>query len=253
MTEGLANTSRLESEEPRNGDELDADRLLTGDVGLTVLLAVQALVTFVIVPLATSWADMRWVLDLARLLFAGVCVVALTSRRSVQAALLAGLVTLVAVPRLWDHLGSPIGLGGRLHHDLIATTAFGFNALVTVLVARGAFGPGRVTNHRVLGAVLVYLNVAILFAIAYDLLEANLPGAIRDASGRVFAHPVGVYLADLSYFSLSTITSTGYGDLVPVHPLARSLANLEAMFGQLFPAILVSRLVTLHIAHRGWR
>jgi voltage-gated potassium channel Kch len=134
---------------------------------------------------------------------------------------------------------------------MIAVVAFGFNLLVTVLVARRAFGPGRVSAHRVQGAVLVYLNVAALFAIAYSLIEAHAPGAIRSAtSGMIVAAP-GARTAELSYFSLSTITTVGYGDFLPVDPLARSLANLEAVFGQLFPATFLARLVALHLAHTG--
>ena len=53
----------------------------------------------------------------------------------------------------------------------------------------------------------------------------------------------------LTYFSVATITTAGYGDIVPIHPIARSLANLEAVFGQLFPATLLARLVALHLAH----
>jgi voltage-gated potassium channel Kch len=53
----------------------------------------------------------------------------------------------------------------------------------------------------------------------------------------------------LTYFSLSTLTTTGYGDVVPVLPLARSLANLEAVMGQLFPATLLARIVALHLEH----
>ena len=56
--------------------------------------------------------------------------------------------------------------------------------------------------------------------------------------------------ASFSYFSLTTITTTGFGDIVPVHPLARSLATLEAVFGQLFPATLLARLVSLNVAHQ---
>ena len=47
------------------------------------------------------------------------------------------------------------------------------------------------------------------------------------------------------------LTTTGYGDIHPLHPLARSLCNLEAIFGQLYPATLLARLVTLEIAHRS--
>jgi hypothetical protein len=43
-------------------------------------------------------------------------------------------------------------------------------------------------------------------------------------------------------FSFVTLTSTGYGDIVPMHPIARSLANLEAIIGQLYPATLLARL-----------
>jgi hypothetical protein len=52
------------------------------------------------------------------------------------------------------------------------------------------------------------------------------------------------------YFSFTTITSTGFGDIVPVHPLARSLANLEAIVGQLYPATLLARVVTLELQFR---
>jgi hypothetical protein len=54
------------------------------------------------------------------------------------------------------------------------------------------------------------------------------------------------------YYSLSTLTSTGYGDLLPIHTVARSLSNLEAIIGQLFPATLLARIVTLEMqARRG--
>ena len=46
------------------------------------------------------------------------------------------------------------------------------------------------------------------------------------------------------------MTTTGYGDVAPLHPIARSLCNMEASFGQLYPATLLARLVTLEIEHR---
>jgi hypothetical protein len=51
----------------------------------------------------------------------------------------------------------------------------------------------------------------------------------------------------LVYFSFVTLTSVGYGDIVPVHPVARSLCNLESIIGQLYPATLLARLVTLEL------
>jgi Ion channel len=56
--------------------------------------------------------------------------------------------------------------------------------------------------------------------------------------------------SNVIYFSFATLTTTGYGDVFPVHPLARSLCNLEAVFGQLYPATLLARLVTLELVDR---
>jgi hypothetical protein len=47
--------------------------------------------------------------------------------------------------------------------------------------------------------------------------------------------------------SFGTLTTAGSGDIVPLHPIARSLCNLEAMIGQLYPATFLARLVTLEI------
>jgi hypothetical protein len=239
-------TSKLGSQQA--AQDVAGRRELDGDISLSLLLATQVLVTFVVVPIGALWTGGHWLLDLGRLLFAALCSLALTSRRSVRAALLGSLVVLAAGPPLWDRLGTSFGLSFESRHGLIGLTAFGFNALVTALVFRSTFGPGRITVHRVLGAVLVYLNVAVLFAIGFDLLDTWIPGAISNLPQQPFVAGRGARTAELSYFSLSTITCMGYGDLAPVHPLARSLANFEGVFGQLFPPIFLARLVGLHLA-----
>jgi hypothetical protein len=48
-----------------------------------------------------------------------------------------------------------------------------------------------------------------------------------------------------------TLTTTGHGDIVPLHPYARSLANVEAIIGQIYTATLLARLVTLELAHEN--
>lgn len=73
--------------------------------------------------------------------------------------------------------------------------------------------------------------------------------AIRPSASGFLAAVPRVRTAELSYFSLTTITTTGNGDIVPVSHLARSPANLEAVFGRLFPATFVARLVALHLVH----
>lgn len=221
------------------------------DASLSALLVVQALTLFVALPLGSVTPVGRVLLDVSHLAFAAIGAVALTRRGVVRGALLAGVMLLAAGPAVELRFGARMGIGADVFHEAVALVAFAFNALVTALAARRVFGQGRVTAHRLQGAVLIYLNVAALFAIAYGLLEAHAPGAITASGGGVLAVgriPPGARTAGLSYFSLTTITTTGYGDLVPVHPFARSLANLEAVFGQLFPATLLARLVALHLA-----
>lgn len=224
-------------------------RMLEDDTSLSALLVVQLLTLFVVIPLGAGHPTGRMLHSISDLAFAAVSAVSLTRRRAVRGALLGGLaLLLVATSGTARLLGARARIDAGVEHETIALVALAFNALVTALVARRVFGPGRVTAHRIQGAVLLYLNVAALFAILYGMLDAHAPGAFVPAGGGTLGGGPGVRPAVLTYFSLVTITTTGYGDLAPFHPLARSLANLEAVFGQLFPATLLARLVALHLA-----
>ena len=112
-------------------------------------------------------------------------------------------------------------------------------AVVTQVVFRG----GRVTYHRIIGAILLYLLIAVAFATLFLFVGLSDPGAIKGIS---FDDDQSLASA-LFYMSFVTLTSTGYGDIVPVHPLARSLCNIESVIGQLYPATLLARLVTLEM------
>jgi len=107
--------------------------------------------------------------------------------------------------------------------------------------------PGIVTVHRVLGAVALYLNIGLMFGTVYRLIWHFIPDAMANIPSG------GGWQADATilYFSFVTLTSTGFGDIVPVHPLVRTLANVEAVIGQLYPATLLARLITLEL--RGHR
>ena len=219
------------------------------DLGLSALLTVQALTLFVVVPIGTNHPAGHILHDISHLVFALVCVLFLTRRRAVQAGMIAALTLLALGPTISGHLLSPLGLSGEWEHNAIAFTALAFNIAVSALVATHVFGPGRVNVHRVQGAVLLYLNVAAMFAIIYSALEAHSPGSIVFSGGGLIDRGTSLRTATVTYFSLTTITTTGYGDLVPIHPVLRSLANLESVFGHLFPATLLARLVALHVAH----
>jgi hypothetical protein len=115
------------------------------------------------------------------------------------------------------------------------------------VVAVAVFAPGRITHYRIQGAILLYLNFAMIFIALYRLLAEISPGAFR---GLTIAPTDPGFVAAITYFSLSDLTTAGFGDIVPIHPFARSLANLEAIIGQLYPATLLARIVTLELEHR---
>jgi Ion channel len=119
-------------------------------------------------------------------------------------------------------------------------------AALAYVVARAVFAPGRVTYHRITGAVLLYLTIGQIFVGLYGMVDLVVPHSLSGVS--VAEAPK--LLSDLIYFSFSTLTTVGYGDIVPVHPIARSLSSVEAIIGQLYPATLLARLVTLELEDR---
>jgi hypothetical protein len=117
---------------------------------------------------------------------------------------------------------------------------------LSVVVARAVFGPGRVTYHRVVGAVLLYLAMGLVFVALYGFVALSVPNAFTNLATLKGDFAIA---GNLIYFSFVTLTTTGYGDIAPLHPYARSLANVEAIIGQIYPATLLARLVTLELAH----
>jgi hypothetical protein len=133
--------------------------------------------------------------------------------------------------------------GGHVALDVsLQATAWLLIALVIIwTVAQAVFGPGRITYHRIVGAILLYLTIGLVFVALYTMVGAYSPNAF---SGTTITARVSLP-SDLVYFSFTTLTTLGYGDIMPVHPIARSLSNVEAIIGQVYPATLLARLVSL--------
>jgi len=121
------------------------------------------------------------------------------------------------------------------------------SVIISLVVGRAVLAPGPITAHRVLGAIVLYLNfgtiAAAVYRVIWDIDPAAFGGIAPDATpGRV----TGI----LVYFSFVTLTTTGYGDIFPVNAFARGIANLEGIIGQLYPATLLARFVTLELEAR---
>src|SRR5512136_3071596 len=117
-----------------------------------------------------------------------------------------------------------------------------------IFILRYVYKEGPVTRQRIEGAIAAYLLITIAFAIGYTLISFLIPGAFRfPDKPPIIGDPRFGYI--LHYFSISTITTLGYGDIVPVHPFSRTLATIEAFVGQLYPSILLARLVSFSVVH----
>jgi voltage-gated potassium channel Kch len=209
--------------------------------GLSALMFIEGTLIFVIIPLASVGMMPGFVLA-AMFILLVLATLVVTSRSHWAAG-----VVLIAV------LLSPVGAFVHAEHPTAFTESLSLGArllalsALSVVIARAVFGPGRVTWHRVQGAIVLYMNFALFFFTLYRFLNTLMPDAFHGLPQSGAEHGSG---AALLYFSFSTLTTVGYGDITPVYPLARNLANLEAVIGQLFPATLLARLVSLEIEHR---
>jgi voltage-gated potassium channel Kch len=203
--------------------------------GLSALLLLELLAIFVVRPLSELGVLSFRVSNVAVLLvlIAGCAVV--SRHRFALAAILASILAGWVTIYLREVLPSVETVCANLAAILV------FLAVLTSVVGHAVFAPGRVTFHRVQGAIVIYLHLALIFSVLYLMVALFEPNAFKPPINAV--EHLGT--AQSIYFSFVALTSTGYGDIVPVQPFARSLANLEGLVGQLFPATLIARLVTL--------
>jgi hypothetical protein len=151
------------------------------------------------------------------------------------------IAAILVVAAVTLHLPSTV----EIYLDTLAWLIAGVT--LSIVVAQAVYAPGKVTLHRIVGAVFLYLNVGLIFVALFGFVALVVPDAF---SGLGPIEGNLIIAGKLVYFSFVTLTTTGYGDITPLHPYARSLANLEAIFGQLYPATLLARLVTLELEQR---
>lgn len=111
-----------------------------------------------------------------------------------------------------------------------------FVAFTIAVLMKNMFCAREVTADMIVGGVCIYLLLGILWTLFYSIISIFDQGAITLSNDRSFL-----------YFSLTTLTTLGYGDLVPISEAARVMTNLEAIAGQMYIAVFVARLVGLHI------
>jgi hypothetical protein len=214
--------------------------LLTEERSLTFLLALLLVNLFVLLPTSRGERLFEVITSLAYSLILLAGLLTMARHRALQAVFTVFIFLAVVIhtgriifrlPGLagWDFLFSSLSLVGLL--------------IVTLWMV---YQEGPVTGHRIRGAIAAYLLLAVLFANAYGLINHLIPGAFNIPPVQYQTEQVEAFY----YFSVVTLTTVGFGDITAVSPVARSFVMFEALIGQLYPAILIARLVTLEIETR---
>jgi len=117
--------------------------------------------------------------------------------------------------------------------------------LIVFILLRQVFAVGPITSMRIQGAIAAYLGFGIAWAHAFHITSFINPGSFSTTTHELTS------VTDWVYFSFVTLTTVGYGDIVPVKPIARSLATSEAVTGQLYLAVLLAHLVSMRVSSSG--
>jgi Ion channel len=211
------------------------------DPTMTALLVLEISIIFVMSPLRAMGMAPHPMVLITIVLLIMIAVVTLSRSRGAVVLILVSIALNLAGTLI--HFVDPTSptLVLRTAGELVARGVLGW------VVAEAVFAPGRINHYRVQGAIVLYLNFAMMFGALYRLLAEIYPNAFRGLTGGT--HDPG-FVDTMTYFSFSVLTSASFGDIFPLHPLARCLANLEAVIGQLYPATLLARIVTLELEHR---
>ena len=135
---------------------------------------------------------------------------------------------------------------------LLQTVLWMFTLIyVIATILRAIFASLEVTVETLLAALCVFLLMGLLGAFAFTLIDFTLPGSFQAL------HGPGVVWADersratefmrLFVFSYATLSGSNYAEVAPATGFARNAASLEAMTGQIYLAVVVARLVGLHV------
>lgn len=132
----------------------------------------------------------------------------------------------------------------RLVEAVLLASQVLFHGYAVVALMAYVLNDSLITLDELFAIASAYILLALFWASAYALLVHFVPGAIHIEAAN---NPDGVVsFAELVYFSTTTITSVGFGEITPVVPAARSLVMLQQVAGVLFVALVIARLTTLY-------
>ena len=211
------------------------------DYRYTLLLV--ALLALVLAPLVFDASDQRSLTfragSLGVMLFGILAVLQHRKTRTIA-------VTLAVLASV-AHGGSFV-YGTQFYPQLRLALSAAFFSFMAVIIVRDVLRSEVITWDRIQGAVSAYLLFGVAWGVLYAWAGLGDPQAF---SGAVGATPQSG--EPMIYYSFVTLTTLGYGDITPVSQTARTLAWLEAAFGQIYLVVLVAHLVSRQLTHSRWR
>jgi hypothetical protein len=214
-----------------------------------LVLLVALLVFMMVRPFCLGSAIGSMVMDTLLILVFLSCINAISESKGVL-YFMSTLFVIHFVLKLLRYVISSLSMN-EVFLTAMSSIAIVFQVMAVVLVLAHVLKGGRVTRDRIAAAICVYLLLGAVWAQAYTIMEVLHPGSFVLNNALIGAESGIRYRAfDAFYFSFVTLTTLGYGDITPVHHVARAFATLEAVVGPLYLAILIARLVGLHIAQK---
>ncbi len=125
-----------------------------------------------------------------------------------------------------------------------AVAFFGF---IGIIVLSDVLKAEKVTTDTIYAAICVYLLIGVTWALLYSVMEGIRPESFVIAHAQL--SNATEYIPHFLYYSFVTLTTLGFGDITPITPAAKSFSYMEAVTGQIYVAVLIARLVGLHIAY----
>ncbi|MFA5812377.1 MAG: ion channel [bacterium] len=120
-----------------------------------------------------------------------------------------------------------------------------FILISIISIGKHVFVADRVTANRIIGSICLYMLLGMFFAFLFAAMGLLSPQSFdMSHAGETTSM---VTLRDFIYFSYSTLTTTGYGDMIPAHPISRMVVCVEEVAGSIYLAIMVARLVGMHV------
>lgn len=210
-------------------------------IGRFLFLLISMLLVFIIRPFLEGFIGIKFLMDLfySIILFSGIYAVS-KKKHTFYIALIIACPALIAQ---WS------GYLVTFHSSFLVGKIFAalFYAFMGIVILDYLFKEKVITPDMIIGAICVYLLLGMMWAAIFSIIEILQPGSFQ------IPESTASELSHFFYYSFVTLTTLGYGDITPITAPARSLSLLEAIMGQLYIAVLIARLVGIHIAQSSNR